>query len=272
MSSSGAHAARGGRHQPECCQRPVRGVPGRRPAVPGTQPHHTDQPNPETCWTQAGRQRFQMGCTAYHPAQLDQYQNTPGADWPVRGRRGRPWSTSRRQAADHDNLQVRRHTESGVAGPVLGAVAGRGGSGQVYAGGPQGACGQPPEASGGLSSALPSNETYGVTASTGAGSAEFDVFTKSVNTTLGCSDTVAVLACRHPDRGDQLQWRQRRHWPRTAGPAATAALQDCEAGVVPMPRGRRGRTGSIPKWRPAHPSRGACGGARLTGETALWCP
>ncbi len=72
---------------------------------------------------------------------------------------------------------------------------------QVYDGGTGGFCGQPPQANGGIKSALPSNETFGVTGTNGTGSAEFDVFTTAENTTLGCSDTVACSLVAVPIMG-----------------------------------------------------------------------
>src|SRR5208282_6869972 len=51
--------------------------------------------------------------------------------------------------------------------------------GQVYYGGPAGCAGQPPESQNVDGSALPSNETFGVTGLDGRGSAEFDVWTSA---------------------------------------------------------------------------------------------
>ena len=62
-------------------------------------------------------------------------------------------------------------------------------------------CGEPPEATDVGGSALPSNETFGVTAIDGTGSAEFDVFTPTENTTLGCSQTVACSLVAVPIMG-----------------------------------------------------------------------
>ena len=48
---------------------------------------------------------------------------------------------------------------------------------------------------------MPSNETFGVTARNGEGSAKFDVWTAAENASLGCSQTVACSLVAVPIMG-----------------------------------------------------------------------
>ena len=73
--------------------------------------------------------------------------------------------------------------------------------GTVYDGGLGGVCGEPPEATNVGGSALPSNETYGVTRTDGTGSTEFDAFNSTENATLGCSQTVTCSLVAVPIMG-----------------------------------------------------------------------
>ncbi len=74
-------------------------------------------------------------------------------------------------------------------------------NGHVYDDGPAGCAGQPPESQSVGGSALPSNETFGVTARNGEGSAKFDVWTDAENASLGCSHTVACSLVAVPIMG-----------------------------------------------------------------------
>ena len=73
--------------------------------------------------------------------------------------------------------------------------------GTVYPGGNGGCAGQPPESDNVGGSALPSNETFGVTGADGTGSADFDVWTSAENASLGCSQTVACALVAVPIMG-----------------------------------------------------------------------
>ncbi|HVX20612.1 MAG TPA: hypothetical protein VHB02_04630 [Acidimicrobiales bacterium] len=171
------------------------------------------QVTPETCWTQAATERYQSSYTADTPYQLDRYQATPGAA--VVGQPATlPTTTTCKFTAVPPFAPPVRYWVPWVAA-----------DGQVYAGGTQGSCGQPPEASGGLTSALPSNETFGVTAADGTGSTAFDVFTTAVNATLGCSETVACSLVVVPITGISCDGAL----PGLAGPTGAAALAACEA-------------------------------------------
>lgn len=79
----------------------------------------------------------------------------------------------------------------------------RGADGHVYPGGLFGCQGQAPEATpANLSSlSLPTNETYGVTARNGKGSATFDVFTAEDHQSLGCSQHVPCSLVAVPIMG-----------------------------------------------------------------------
>ncbi len=177
-------------------------------------PAHTDQPTPETCWTQSWTERYQASYTRLEPYQLDRYQTTPGAT--VVGQPATlPTTTNCKFVVTHPYAQPVRYWV-----PWLAA------SGQVYAGGTNGGCGVPPESNGGLTSALPSNETFGVTATDGTGSTDFDVFTSAENTTLGCSSTVACSLVAVPIVGISCDGALPALSSTAAGPAALAS---CEA-------------------------------------------
>ena len=73
--------------------------------------------------------------------------------------------------------------------------------GTTYYGGNAGCAGEAPESDNVGGSAMPSNETFGVTAADGSGSANFDVWTATQNADLGCSDTVACSLVAVPIMG-----------------------------------------------------------------------
>jgi hypothetical protein len=154
-----------------------------------------DPVSPQTCWTQSWTERFQRSNASqqyglYPPYRLDQYSSTPGAVV------GRPTpKTTLPQTPSCQNTAVKYGTPVQYWIPWVAA------SGHVYDGGTGGTCGQPPQADSGITSALPSNETFGVTGANGTGSAEFDVFTTTENTTLGCSATVACSLVAIPIMG-----------------------------------------------------------------------
>ena len=95
---------------------------------------------------------------------------------------------------------------------------------QVYDGGPLGCAGEPPEANNVAGSALPSNETFGVTGTGGTGRADFDVWTSAQNQTLGCSTTVPCALVAVPIMGISCNPSP------TAAPSAPTATQvsQCE--------------------------------------------
>jgi hypothetical protein len=178
----------------------------------------TQQVSPETCWTQSWTERYQQNNASeagglYPPYVLDAF----GTNGPVVGQPSSlPTTTSCTQAQSAAPVE---YWVPWVAAPK-GSSASR-----VYDGGTGGSCGQPPQATGGIKSALPSNETFGVTGTNGTGSAEFDVFTTAENTTLGCSDTVACSLVAVPIMGISCD-------SALLGTSPTAAeladLADCE--------------------------------------------
>ena len=180
----------------------------------------TQQVSPETCWTQSWTERYQRSNASesgglYPPYRLDAY-GTQGAVV------GEPSSLP----TTPPSCQASRVGDTGAA---LGAVGGRAQEakrGRCTTVARAGFCGQPPQANGGIKSALPSNETFGVTGTNGTGSAEFDVFTTAENTTLGCSDTVACSLVAVPIMGISCD-------SALFGTSPTAAeqadLADCEA-------------------------------------------
>ena len=89
-------------------------------------------------------------------------------------------------------------------GPALGALRTAGRRRRSYYGGNAGCAGEPPESADVGGSALPSNETFGVTGLDGTGSAEFDVFTSTRTVARVLADR-AVLPGGRADHGHQLR-------------------------------------------------------------------
>ena len=150
-----------------------------------------DQLSPETCWTQTWSEHYQDSFgDAYPPYRLDEYATAAdrGAD---------------RRCARHPLpavVPVRRVR----TGPALGALRGRRRH-RSTTGGTRGCAGAAPEADDVGGSALPSNETFGVTGTDGTGSAEFDVWTSARERLAGCSQTVPCSLVAVPDHGHQLR-------------------------------------------------------------------
>lgn len=133
-----------------------------------------DRVSPETCWTQNWSEHYQDSfSTQYPPYRLDQFAPADERTQVVSAPNPLPAACEYLPAP----------TQHWV--PFVAA------DGHVYYGGPSGCAGQPPEAEDVGDSALPSNETFGVTALNGSGSANFDIFTSAENASLGCSSTVA---------------------------------------------------------------------------------
>jgi hypothetical protein len=141
--------------------------------------------SPETCWTQTWSERYQDTFqTDYPPYRLDQFATAAGREQVVGAPSTLPASCKYLPAP----------TQHWV--PFIAA------DGTVYYEGPAGCAGQPPESqnvSG--SSDFPSNETFGVTALDGRGSADFDLWTTAENASLGCSQTVACSLVAVPIMG-----------------------------------------------------------------------
>jgi hypothetical protein len=143
------------------------------------------QLSPETCWTQTWSERYQDSLDdAYPPYRLDQYA-TPA---PQPAIVGAP-STLPASCQFDESAPVQDWV------PFIAA------DGTTYYGGNAGCAGEAPESDDVGGAAMPSNETFGVTAADGSGSANFDVWTSTENQSLGCSDTVACSLVAVPVMG-----------------------------------------------------------------------
>jgi hypothetical protein len=137
---------------------------------------------PQTCWTQDWSERYQESYDTDFPAyRLDRYAS----------------------AADRSAIaNAPKQLPSGCfPAPVQHWVPFVAANGHVYADGPAGCAGQPPESQSVGGSAMPSNETFGVTAKNGRGSAKFDIWTDAENASLGCSLTVTCSLVAVPVMG-----------------------------------------------------------------------
>ncbi|MCW2498180.1 hypothetical protein [Jatrophihabitans sp.] len=138
---------------------------------------------PETCWTQTSQERFQEdGDQAFPPYRIDSYASAADRDAFVN---------------QPDPIPSGCPTDYLAAHWVPFTAADK----KVYLGGSGGCAGVAPEATDVGGAGLPSNTTYGITASDGSGAANFDVFTADENASLGCSDTVACSVVAVPIEG-----------------------------------------------------------------------
>jgi len=179
-----------------------------------------DQVTPETCWTQDWGSRYQDSFTdnadgSWPSYRLDHDASTPGA-----ADVGVPSSLPAGAFGDCQSEET-----GSFAAPVQYWVPWVAADGTVYDGGLGGVCGEPPEATNVGGSALPSNETYGVTRTDGTGSTEFDVFNSVENATLGCSQTVACSLVAVPVMGINCDADLVGASPTAA---EQSAVQDCE--------------------------------------------
>jgi hypothetical protein len=141
------------------------------------------QLSPQTCWTQSWSERFQSSLdTAFPPYRLDRFAS---------------------QAQRAAIVGAPKHRPAACFAPLPSEywVPFVSSTGHVYPGGTGGCAGMAPEAASTEGSALPSNETFGVTAGNGKGSAKFDVWTSAENASLGCSTTVACSLVAVPIEG-----------------------------------------------------------------------
>ncbi len=144
-----------------------------------------DQLSPETCWTQTWTEHYQDSIgDAYPPYRLDEYATPAGRAAIAGAPSPLPASCNGYETAP---------TQHWV--PFVAA------DGTAYNGGNGGCAGEPPESDDVGGSALPSNETFGVTGTDGAGSANFDVLTSAENASLGCSQTVPCSLVAVPVMG-----------------------------------------------------------------------
>ncbi len=165
------------------------------------------QLTPETCWTQTWSEHYQDSLDdQYPPYRLDEYASAAQRAAIV----GAP-SPLPASCLDDEDAPVQRWVPFDSA------------NGQVYYGGNAGCAGEPPESDDVGGSALPSNETFGVTGTDGTGSADFDVFTSDQNASLGCSQTVSCALVAVPIMGISCD-------PGAVSPAPSPAdVTMCEA-------------------------------------------
>jgi hypothetical protein len=143
-------------------------------------PAGQSQLSPETCWTSDWSERYQQAIGDTDPPwRLDEYASS--ADTQAIVGQPSPLPASCTGASDP-------YAATSPAPGVQYWLPWVAADGTVYDGGDDGCAGSPPEADD--TSALPSNETFGVTGTNGSGSAQFDVFDSQENQTLGCSTTV----------------------------------------------------------------------------------
>jgi hypothetical protein len=140
--------------------------------------------SPETCWTQDWSEHYQDTLqTDFPPYRLDRYATKADRAQVVGAPSTLPAACKYLPAPTQHWL------------PFVAA------DGHVYDGGPAGCAGQPPESQSIGGSALPSNETFGVTGLDGKGSAKFDIWTSAENASLGCTQLVACSLVAIPIMG-----------------------------------------------------------------------
>lgn len=199
----------------------------------------SQQITPKTCWTQNWSEHYQDSFqSTWPPYQMDQFA-TPAERAQVVGA-----PNPLPKACEY----LPAPTQHWV--PFIAA------DGETYYGGPAGCAGQPPEAENIGTSALPSNETFGVTDLNGRGSADFDVFTAEENESLGCSQDVpcALVAVPIMGIGCDPAAAALPVVDRPAGTAGTQAIAACEAtgafapGQLVNPQGQEDLTVSGSLW------------------------
>ena len=142
------------------------------------------QLSPSTCWTQSWNERYQDSySTQFPPYRLDQFAS----------------AADRTQAAGAPSPLPKSCAY--LPAPTQHWIPFVAANGTTYDGGPSGCAGQAPESDNVGGSALPSNETFGVTGLDGSGSANFDVWTQAENASLGCSTSVPCSLVAIPIMG-----------------------------------------------------------------------
>jgi hypothetical protein len=170
--------------------------------------------SPDTCWTSTPLERFQSSDFIFPPYRVDRYATA--AD-----RTSHP--------GEPDPLPSACIPFAGPSTYWVPFVAADGKT--YYGGGSQGCAGIPPEAVT-IEGAVPSNQTYGVSDTSGAGTAKFVVQSADTNASLGCSDTVACSLVVIPIMGiscdTDAAGLPAEDQPATYG-AADLAYQRCAA-------------------------------------------
>ncbi|KAA1423913.1 hypothetical protein FE697_010195 [Mumia zhuanghuii] len=142
----------------------------------GAVPRGQSRLGPETCWTQSAPERYFASSSQTPPWRVDAYASAADRAPSVGAPDPLPEACSRLSKP----ITARWL-------PLL-AI-----DGETYYGGPDpgvGCASTAPEASDTTDVGLPSNTVYGATAKDGTGQAEFAVWTRSENATLGCSASV----------------------------------------------------------------------------------
>lgn len=168
----------------------------------------------QTCWTQDWSERYQdtFG-SRFPPYRLDRY-------------------ASKADRAQVAGAPAKLPTACNfLAAPTQHWVPFVAADGHVYNDGPAGCAGQPPESQSVGGSALPSNETFGVTGLDGRGTANFDIWTSAENASLGCTQLVACSLVAVPIMGISCDVSA-KSLPAADQPPpseAAAAKSNCEA-------------------------------------------
>ena len=243
------------RRRPELDRRPERGVPVRPARVPGRRLDHgpaAKQLSP------ADLLDPEPGTSATRTASATTLPALPAGPATPQPPTARRWSAAPSAAARRVRAPRRRPPQHWV--PFVGAD----GTGLLRR--PAGCAGQPPEADDVGGSALPSNETFGVTGLDGTGSANFDVWTAAENASLGCSPTVPCSLVAVPIMGISCDptgaWRVR---PPTSRQRRERRQCEPTGQLRPGPARHRAQTSEDLAVT------GASGGARRTGATASRC-
>jgi hypothetical protein len=182
--------------------------------VDSTKVKPSERLSQKTCWTQDWSERYQDTYqTQFPPYRLDRYAST--AD------RAQVAGAPKKLPAACQYLPA--PTQHWV--PFVAA------DGHVYNDGPAGCAGQPPESQSVGGSALPSNETFGVTGTDGKGSAKFDIWTSAENASLGCTQIVKCSLVAVPIMGISCDVAAAGLPPadQPTGHEAKAAKKQCEA-------------------------------------------
>ncbi|WP_278256124.1 hypothetical protein [Nocardioides convexus] len=151
--------------------------------------------------------------------------------------------------------------------------------GKTYYGGPDPEAGctpAAPETDSAERGGVPSNTTYGITGKDGKGSADFAVWTRAENGSLGCSAKVRCALVAVPVVGVSLRRLRLRVARRSAADqqgrrAADRRAEDqCGHDLPPHRRLRAGGARHHPQTRTRRCA-ATCGGARRTGATGSRC-
>jgi hypothetical protein len=197
-----------------------------------------DRVVPQTCWTQDWSERYQDTFQSPYPAyRLDQFAGAAG------------------QSATAYAPSMLPKACNYLPAPIQHWVPFIAADGTTYNEGPAGCAGQPPESQNVGGSALPSNETFGVTGLDGRGSTQFDVWTNTQNASLGCSQSVHCSLVAVPIMGiscDPSIMSSSSNPPDPTTQAQATAACDANGAFAPgqlvIPQGQENLTVSGSLW------------------------